>query len=85
MEGLDNALSQVANVRAELGARLSYLDKQKINLEDRDFTFRTFLSNTEDADITENISQVAKAELALQSLQQSGAKIISQSLLDFLS
>lgn len=84
IEDLDNALNQIANVRAELGARVSYLDKQKINLEDRNFAFRSFLSSTEDADITADISEVAKAELALQSLQQSGSKIFSQSLLDFL-
>ena len=81
---LDNALNQISNVRAELGARVSYLDKQKVNLEDRNFAFRSFLSNTEDTDIAADVSEVARAELALQSLQQSGAKIFSQSLLDFL-
>jgi len=81
---LDNDIDQVANVRADIGARLSYLDKQKTNLEDRSYTFREFLSNTEDADITESVSEIAKAELALQSLRQSGVKIMSQSLLDFL-
>jgi flagellar hook-associated protein 3 FlgL len=84
IEGIDNALDQIANVRAELGARVSYLDKQKINLEDRNFAFRSFLSNTEDADITADVSEMARAELALQSLQQAGSKIFSQSLLDFL-
>ena len=81
---LDNALNQISNVRAELGARVSYLDKQKMNLEDRNFAFRSFLSNTEDADIAADVSEVARAELALQSLQQSGSRIFSQSLLDFL-
>jgi flagellar hook-associated protein 3 FlgL len=81
---LDNALGEVSNVRADIGARLSYLDKQKTNLEDRNYSLKTFLSNTEDADIAEAVSEIAKTEMALQSLRTSGAKILSQSLLDFL-
>jgi flagellar hook-associated protein 3 FlgL len=81
---LDNDIDQVANVRADIGARLTYLDKQKTNLEDRSFTFKEFLSNTEDADITESVSEISRAEMALQSLRQSAVNIMSQSLLDFL-
>jgi len=81
---LDNALDQVANVRADIGARLNHLDDLKSNLESRDVTLKTFLSETEDTDIAETISEISKTELALQSLRQSGAEMLSQSLLNFL-
>jgi len=84
VDDLDNAIDQVSNVRAELGARVAYLDKQKTNLEDRSFQFQIFLSNTEDVDITKAVSEIAKTELALESLRQSGASVMSQSLLNFL-
>lgn len=81
---IDSALDQVANVRADIGARLSYLDDLQSNLDNRGFTLKTFLSETEDTDLAGTISELAKTELALQSLRQSGAKILSQSLMDFL-
>jgi flagellar hook-associated protein 3 FlgL len=81
---IDNALDQVANVRADIGARLNYLDGLKLTQEDRSITFQTFLSETEDTDIAETVSELAKAEIALQSLRQSSAQILSQSLLNFL-
>jgi flagellar hook-associated protein 3 FlgL len=81
---LDNALDQVANVRADIGARLNHLDSRKSNLDDRDITLKTYLSEVEDTDIAETVSEISKTEVALQSLRQSGAQILSQSLLDFL-
>ncbi|KAF0121540.1 MAG: hypothetical protein FD151_1176, partial [bacterium] len=42
------------------------------------------LSNTEDADMAEIASELAKAEAVLQALRQSSARVLSQSLLDFL-
>jgi flagellar hook-associated protein 3 FlgL len=81
---IENALDQVINVQTDVGARLKYLDDLELALEDRDITLRTFLSESEDADIAETVSELAKAEIALQSLRQSSAQILSQSLLDFL-
>lgn len=81
---LDNALDQVANVRAGLGARLNYLDSIKFRLDARDVNLRTLLSNAEDADIAETTSEIAKTELALQSLRVISAEMLSQSLMDFL-
>ncbi|MBI5057035.1 MAG: flagellar hook-associated protein FlgL [Nitrospirae bacterium] len=81
---LDNAIGQVANVRADVGARMSYLEGLKSTHEDRDLTMKTLLSNTEDTDIAETVSEITKIQVALESLRVSGAKVISQSLLDFL-
>ncbi len=81
---IEGMLEQTANVRALFGARLAYLEKQKINLEDMNYSLKMFLSDTEDADIAETVSELAKTEVTLQSLRASGSEMLSQSLLDFL-
>jgi len=84
MKPLDDAMGHVSDVRADLGARLNRLDDQGKRLEDTKFATQTALSGVEDADIAETVSGIAKANTALQALQASSAKILSQSLLDFL-
>jgi len=84
IDDIDSALDQIANVRADIGARLNHLDSRKSNLDDRDITLKTYLSEVEDTDIAYTISEISKTEVALQSLRQSGAEVLSQSLLDFL-
>lgn len=84
IDDMDNAIDQVANTRANIGARLNSLDAVKFNLDNRDVTLKTYLSEVEDTDIVYTISEISKTEVALQSLRQSGAEILSQSLLDFL-
>ncbi len=84
IDDIDNAIDQVSNVRADLGARLNRLDDLKYNLDDRDVTLKTYLSEVEDTDIAQTVSEISKTEVALQSLRTSGSKILSQSLLDFL-
>lgn len=81
---LDGSIDQVLNVRADLGARLNYLDGQSNRLEDSNFALKGILSNVEDTDIAEALGELSKTEAALQSLRDSSARIISQSLLDFL-
>ncbi|MBI5665819.1 MAG: flagellar hook-associated protein FlgL [Nitrospirae bacterium] len=81
---IDGALDQIANVRADIGARLNHLDDLKSSLDDRDVTLKTYLSEVEDTDLASTISEISKTEVALQSLRQSGAEVLSQSLLDFL-
>ncbi|RJQ13380.1 MAG: flagellar hook-associated protein 3 [Nitrospiraceae bacterium] len=81
---IDDALTQVSNVRATAGARMNRLEDLRNSLDDRNLSLNTLLSNTQDTDIAQTISELAKIEVALQSLRASGSKVISQSLLDFL-
>jgi flagellar hook-associated protein 3 FlgL len=81
---IDSAISQVANVRADIGSRINSLDSLKQNQSERAFTFEKLLSDTEDTDIVKTISDIAKTELALESLRQAGGQVITRSLLDFL-
>ena len=84
LKPLDNAHNQVTNIQADTGAKLNRLDDQKIRLEEGTLNLKTALSNTEDADMAEIASELAKAEAVLQALRQSSARVLSQSLLDFL-
>jgi flagellar hook-associated protein 3 FlgL len=81
---LDNASDQVANVRADVGARMNYIEKLKFTHDDRNAELKTMLSNTEDDDIAGTISELTKIQVSLESLRASGSKILSQSLMDFL-
>jgi flagellar hook-associated protein 3 FlgL len=81
---LDDATDQIANVLADIGARMNYLERLKSNHEDRNTTLKTLLSNTEDDDITTTVSELAKIQVSLEALRASGAKVMSQSLMDFL-
>lgn len=81
---IDKAVTQTANVMADMGARLNYLDSQSTRLEDRNFSLKAALSTTEDADLAEAVREIAKTEAALQALRVSGSEVISRSLLDFL-
>jgi flagellar hook-associated protein 3 FlgL len=84
LKPLDDAAGRVNDVRADLGARLNRLDDQGSRLDNATYSAQTALSGVQDADIASTVSGIAKASTALQALQQSAAKILSQSLLDFL-
>lgn len=81
---LDNAINQVVDVTTDIGARLNRLDDQLSRLDDSTISFKSLLSETEDIDLTEVVSEIAKTQTALESLRASSARILSQSLMDFL-
>jgi flagellar hook-associated protein 3 FlgL len=81
---LDDAMSQVLNVRTEVGARLNFLSGERENNEDSTLSLKTILSRTEDTDIVETISELAKTDAALQSLRNTSSRIINNSLFDYL-
>jgi flagellar hook-associated protein 3 FlgL len=82
---LEDAATQMNVVRADLGARLNRLEDQGERIEDGEYAAQTSLSAVEDADIVSTASEIAKADTALQALRAATGKILSKSLLDFLS
>jgi flagellar hook-associated protein 3 FlgL len=82
---VEDMAEQVNNVRADIGARLNRLDDQASRLEEANLQTETSLSSVRDVDLVEAASELAQAETALSAIQAATAKIISQSLLDFLS
>ena len=75
---------QVAAVQSDVGSRLTSLTDQSNKLTQNTNTLSDVLSSTEDADMTETAMQLQKANTSLQALYAASAKILSQSLLDFL-
>jgi len=81
---IDDSIEQVTDARAELGARVNFIETEHGRLDNTLLSLKTLLSGTEDADLAEVISEVSKNETALQALRNTGANLLSQSLLDFL-
>jgi flagellar hook-associated protein 3 FlgL len=84
LTALENAIDQTTNVRADVGAKMKRLEDLQSSFDDRSLTYNTLLSNTEDDDIAVTISELTKTQVSLESLRASSAKILSQSLMDFL-
>jgi flagellar hook-associated protein 3 FlgL len=81
---LDAARNQVLQAQAEIGTRQVHLDDQKTRLDNTTLNLKNALTETEDADMDETITEILKTETALQALRESASRILSQSLLDFL-
>ncbi len=81
---LDDALSQVVLTRAQIGARGMRLDNLTHTLEKAKVENQVSISQLEDADIFETVSDINKTESTLQATLQTSGKLIQPSLLDFL-
>ena len=81
---IDAVAEHVNNVRADLGARINRLEDQGDRIEDQNLMTKESLSSVEDADFIDAASELSKAGTVLQAVQAATAKILSQSLLDFL-
>ncbi len=81
---IDYAINQATDSRADVGARMNLISSEQEHTLNTVVSLKKFLSEVEDADITEVVSNMARYQTALEALRSSGAKIMSQSLLDFL-
>lgn len=84
MDPLNKTQDQLAVVQANIGARLSSLKDQSSVFTQATNAVKNSLSATEDADITETAMQLQKTDVTLQALRATSARILSQSLFDFL-
>lgn len=67
-----------------LGARTERLDSTEQRLGDLSVHLDSLISSVEDADLTEVILDMSRAEQTLQVAQGTGARLINQTLLNFL-
>ncbi len=81
---IDYAIDQTTDARAEVGARMNLISNEQEHTLNTVVSLKQFLSEIQDADITEVVSNMAKYQTALEALRSSGARIMTQSLLDFL-
>lgn len=81
---LDNALSNVLRVRADVGARMNRLELSVNRLEDDNINFTKLMSDNEDVDSAETIMYLKSEENVYRASLAGGARIIQPSLVDFL-
>jgi flagellar hook-associated protein 3 FlgL len=84
LDVLDTALSQVVLARSQVGSRGMALDQWMQTLEKSKVDNQTQISNLEDADVFNTVSEINKTQSTLQATLQTSGKLIQPSLLDFL-
>lgn len=82
---LQAALDQVVRVRGQTGARVQELESRQERTEDQNVATKALLSQLEDSDYTDAITRFQTLQTALQANLATSAKILNQSLLDYLS
>lgn len=81
---LDDGLNQVLAVRGELGGRLQRLDNTLALHEGTKLNVNSLVSERQDVDIMQVLSDLKKQETALQAALSATSRMSSQSLLDYL-
>lgn len=81
---IDKALDHVLTVRASTGASLKEIDSLDNLGEDLNVQYAQTLSDLQDLDYVQSITELMKQQTALQASQQSFMKVTSLSLFDYL-
>jgi flagellar hook-associated protein 3 FlgL len=82
---LEKAVEQVITVRSELAARQIFLENRDEGLKAEKEVLQNRLSAVQDTDLAETIVSLQQVSMSLEALRRSSARILSQSLFDFLS
>jgi flagellar hook-associated protein 3 FlgL len=82
---IDRALDQLSRERTGFGSTATRLEAAETRLAQRRLDAETRLSQLRDADLAEVVSNLAQQETALQAGLAGMARLLSQSLLDFLA
>ena len=81
---LELALNNVSTVRASAGSRLQELDALNSAGEDRNLQYSQTLSDLQDLDYTQALTQLSQQQTTLEAAQKSFAKIADLSLFNYL-
>jgi flagellar hook-associated protein 3 FlgL len=84
LQALDANLRAVTDARAAVGATQNRVDAAITRLDDLEATGKTVLSDIEDTDLAQALSDLSMQQTAYQAALRSGAQIIQPSLMDFL-
>ncbi|TGE35662.1 flagellar hook-associated protein 3 [Desulfosporosinus fructosivorans] len=85
LNDLDEDINRVLSVRADLGARTNYVQKTQTRLEDNELTYSDILSQNDEVDLAEVSVNLSSAQAGYQAALAAGAKVIQNSLLDYLT
>jgi flagellar hook-associated protein 3 FlgL len=75
---------QLMSVQTDLGGRVSSLNAHSKVIEQNTNTLHKAITSIEEADPVEILAQLRQTEVTLQALRESAARVLSQSLFDFL-
>ncbi len=81
---LDANQDEILAVRSQVGSRANRLDMSENRLEDMRISLTRVLSETADVDVAEAIMHLSMTERAYQVTLATGARILPQTLLDYL-
>jgi len=81
---MDNLLNGVSLARANIGTDLNVVEQQSQAIDETKLTLKTTLSNVEDLDMAQAITQMNKQMLSLEASQSSFAKITQLNLFNFI-
>jgi len=81
---VDSALDHVLTARAAIGSSLKELDSLDSLGEDVNIQYATTLSNIQDLDYVQAITDLTKQQTSLEAAQQSFVKLTSLSLFNFM-
>lgn len=84
LDRIDQALDQVVQARAQFGAKSATLQASLESLQKGRVETKAMVSNLEDADTFELVSDINKTESTLKAALATSGKLIQPSLLDFL-
>lgn len=81
---IDSRINKMLNARSEVGAKANRVELVQDRLESLGTNLQNLQSKTEDADISEVITNLKTSENVYQASLATGARIIQQSLVDYL-
>lgn len=84
IDDLEAASNQISKNISKCGTRTNRLEIAQTNITDMELNLTELISETEDADISEVITQLSMKEIALQASYSAAAKIGNLTILDFL-
>ena len=84
LEHIDEALEQMLMARSELGTRLGTIDSAIETMGKQGIDIQKNISDAEDADLFEVVSDLGKVQNSLQASLQTSGKLLSQTLFDFI-
>ena len=81
---LDAGLDALISARGDIGARQNRLQEARISLDDGIFTSTKLLSNLEDADMGEAITDLTQRESMYEAVLRVNARVLQTTMLDVL-
>jgi flagellar hook-associated protein 3 FlgL len=84
LKHLDNALDSVLTARSSLGLRLNEIDVLQTTGEDLGLQFKQTLSELQDVDYNQALSDLTQMQISLQAAQKSFVQVANLSLFSYL-